>query len=273
MVALVQRLSYFGLFSQSAHKTRNSGRSIDNVDTPVYCAIVRHIANRACYSSSYNNIPPSSTACSALWAYGKLLRYTKRHERLNHTVADVFEENVNAHPEKTAVISETQKWTFRQVNEHANRVANVLQAQGYRKGDVVGLLMENRAEYVATWLGLSKIGIITPLINTNLRGPSLLHSITVAHCHALIYGEDFVEAMSDITKDLPNDLTLFQFNNENNNTQSEAVKQAKNLNTLLSAASTQKPGKAQVDHHDKLVYIYTSGTTGLPKAAVISHSR
>lgn len=201
------------------------------------------------------------------------MRYTKKHERLNYTVADVFERNVRAHPDKVAVISETQKWTFRQVNDHANRIANVLQAQGYQKGDVVGLLLENRAEYVATWLGLSKIGVITPLINTNLRGPSLLHSITVAHCNALIYGEDFIEAISEVTKDLPANLTLFQFNNENNNTQSEAVKQSKNLNTLLSAASRENPGKTQVAHHDKLVYIYTSGTTGLPKAAVISHSR
>uniref|UniRef100_A0A6P4FSC0 long-chain-fatty-acid--CoA ligase n=1 Tax=Drosophila rhopaloa TaxID=1041015 RepID=A0A6P4FSC0_DRORH len=210
----------------------------------------------------------------ALWAYIKLLRYTKRHERLNYTVADVFERNVRIHPEKVAVVSETQRWTFRQVNEHANKVANVLQAQGYRKGDVVALLLENRAEYVATWLGLSKIGVITPLINTNLRGPSLLHSITVAHCTALIYGEDFLEAVSDVAKDLPADLTLFQFNNENNNSQTDKnIPQAKNLNALLTTASNEKPNKTQVNHHDKLVYIYTSGTTGLPKAAVISHSR
>ncbi|XP_068151454.1 long-chain fatty acid transport protein 4 [Drosophila tropicalis] len=217
---------------------------------------------------------------TALWAYIKLLRYTKRHERLNYTVADVFERNVRAHPDKVAIVSETQKWTFRQVNEHSNKIANVLQAQGYQKGDVVGLLLENRAEYVATWLGLSKIGVITPLINTNLRGPSLLHSITVAHCTALIYGEDFTEAIGDITKDLPTNITLYQFNNENNNSEvkpstseGDVKKQVKNLNELLVAASTEKPNKSNVNHHDKLVYIYTSGTTGLPKAAVISHSR
>ncbi|KAH8281967.1 hypothetical protein KR054_004471 [Drosophila jambulina] len=217
----------------------------------------------------------ASRDLTALWAYIKLLRYTKRHERLNYTVADVFERNVRAHPEKVAVVSETQRWTFRQVNEHANKVANVLQAQGYQKGDVVALLLENRAEYVATWLGLSKIGVITPLINTNLRGPSLLHSITVAHCTALIYGEDFLEAVSDVAKDLPAELTLFQFNNENNNSQTteKDIARSKNLNALLATASKEKPNKAQVNHHDKLVYIYTSGTTGLPKAAVISHSR
>ncbi|XP_030383119.1 long-chain fatty acid transport protein 4 [Scaptodrosophila lebanonensis] len=213
---------------------------------------------------------------TALRAYIKLLRYTKRHEKLNHTVADVFESNVAAHPDKLAIVSETQQVSFRQLDEHANRVANVLQAEGYQKGDVVALLLENRAEFVATWLGLSKIGVITPLINTNLRGPSLLHSITVAHCSALIYGEDFVEAVGDVAKQLPSNIKLYQFNNENNNTKTptDDLKHAKNLNTLLASASPKKPTKlSQVTHHDKLVYIYTSGTTGLPKAAVISHSR
>ncbi|XP_017121069.1 long-chain fatty acid transport protein 4 [Drosophila elegans] len=240
----------------------------------VLVALVALLLNKPGWRWFYIAGATASRDLTALWAYIKLLRYTKRHERLNYTVADVFERNVRIHPEKVAVVSETQRWTFRQVNEHANKVANVLQAQGYRKGDVVALLLENRAEYVATWLGLSKIGVITPLINTNLRGPSLLHSITVAHCTALIYGEDFLEAVSDVAKDLPAELTLFQFNNENNNSQTEkSIPQAKNLNALLTTASNEKPNKTQVNHHDKLVYIYTSGTTGLPKAAVISHSR
>ena len=41
------------------------------------------------------------------------------------------------------------------------------------KGDIIALIMENRKEYVPIWLGLSKIGVITALINTNLCGDSL----------------------------------------------------------------------------------------------------
>lgn len=84
-------------------------------------------------------------------------------------------------------------WTFREVNEYSNRIANVFHAHGYKRGDTVGLLLENRPEYVATWLGLSKLGVIVPLINNNLRMDSLLHSITVANCNALIFGEDYLE--------------------------------------------------------------------------------
>lgn len=61
---------------------------------------------------------------------------------------------------------------------------------GFKKGDVVGLLMENRPEFVAIWLGMSKVGIVSALINYNQRLVSLLHSIKVANCAGLIYGSE-----------------------------------------------------------------------------------
>ena len=82
-----------------------------------------------------------------------------------------------------------------QVEDYSNKVASVFKAHGYKKGDAVALLLENRPEYVGIWLGLSKLGIITPLINTNLRKSSLLHSINVAGCQALIYGADLGEGI------------------------------------------------------------------------------
>ncbi|XP_030375176.1 long-chain fatty acid transport protein 4 isoform X1 [Scaptodrosophila lebanonensis] len=213
---------------------------------------------------------------TALVAYIRVLSFVKSQERKNLNVADIFEANVARHADKLAIVSETQQWTFRQLNEHANRVANVFHNHGYKKGDVVGLLLENRTEFVATWLGLAKIGVITPLINTNLRGASLLHSIQVGECSALIYGVGYRVAVMDIAKDLPAHVALYQFNDEPA-TPSEPLSQglAQHLNALLEAAPKDKvaAGASRADHHDKLVYIYTSGTTGLPKAAVITHSR
>ena len=48
--------------------------------------------------------------------------------------------------------------------------------------------MENRPEYVGIWLGLAKIGVIPALINYNLQQDSLVHTIEVAECRAIIYG-------------------------------------------------------------------------------------
>lgn len=99
------------------------------------------------------------------------------------------------HPQKTCIIYEGQEWTFLEINEFSNRIANLFQQQGYKKGDVVGLYMENRPEFVATWLGLSKIGVIVPLINTNLRQASLVHSVQIAKCQGLIFGESLSVGM------------------------------------------------------------------------------
>lgn len=181
-----------------------------------------------------------------------------------------------SHPEKICVIYEDQEWTFRDINEFSNRVANLFHLHGYKRGDVICLLLENRPEFIGIWLGLSKIGIITPLINTNQQGPSLVHSIVVAESNALIYGEQFTKSIQDISNELykkvPSSFNLYQLNNEINKPHKQF---AKDLTTLLESVPKAKgPANVEkVDHHDKLLYIYTSGTTGLPKAAVISHSR
>lgn len=80
-----------------------------------------------------------------------------------------------------------------QVDEFSNRVANVFKAQGLKNGDAVALMVENRPEFVCFWLGLSKLGVITALINTNLRQTSLAHSVNVANCQAFIYSSLFAQ--------------------------------------------------------------------------------
>lgn len=129
----------------------------------------------------------------ALGRYIKILYMVKRLQRRNVTIGDVFQEFVSKTPEKPCLVYEDQSWSFREVNEFSNRIANLFHEHGYKRGDTVGLLLENRPEYVAIWLGLSKLGVIVPLINNNLRQDSLLHSITVANCNALIYGDAYVD--------------------------------------------------------------------------------
>lgn len=131
--------------------------------------------------------------------------------------------------------------------------------------------MENRPEFVGIWLGLSKIGVIVPLINTNLRQKSLLHSIVIANCKGVIYGEGLIDAVEEISTQLSDDISLYQFNDVANKGCKRSIQ---DLTTLLCDSPKDEPAITEkVGHHDKLLYIYTSGTTGLPKAAVITHAR
>jgi solute carrier family 27 fatty acid transporter 1/4 len=50
--------------------------------------------------------------------------------------------------------------------------------------------MESKPEYVCIWLGLSKIGAVTAMINTNLGQAPLIHSIKVANACAIIFGSE-----------------------------------------------------------------------------------
>ncbi|XP_071856294.1 fatty acid transport protein 1 [Bombus fervidus] len=208
----------------------------------------------------------------AITRYIKVLWIIRSHERKNRSIADVFRQHVSRHPNKVCFIFEDQEWTYQQVEDYSNKVATIFKTYGYRKGDVIGILLENRVEFIALWLGLSKLGVIIPLLNTNLRKTALQHSINVSKCQALIYGADFTDAISDIIDSLDPKFPLYRIGSLPNSKTSKL--NDNDLDTLMTNVSSAAPVfEEKGAYHDQLVYIFTSGTTGLPKAAVITNSR
>lgn len=82
---------------------------------------------------------------------------------------------------------------FKQINNLSNKVAHVFKESGINRGDTVALMMDNRPEYVAFWLGLAKVGIVTALVNHNLRDHPLLHALRIVNSKAIIFSSDFAE--------------------------------------------------------------------------------
>lgn len=208
----------------------------------------------------------------ALFGYLKILLTIRGHAKKDRIVADVFRECVKRHPNKVCFICDGEEWTFQQVDDYSNKIAAIFKNHGYRRGDLVGLLLENRPEYVAIWLGLSKLGIIVPLININLRKAALLHSINIAECQALIYGADFVDVVSEVVDSLDPKFALYRLGDIPNNKTTKL--NDKDLTALTVDVSSAPPVlQEKPSYKDKLLYIFTSGTTGLPKAAVITNDR
>ena len=69
-----------------------------------------------------------------------------------------------------------------------NAVAHWAIDHGIQQGDVVGLIMDNRPEFVITWLGIAKVGGVTALINTNLVNDPLHHSMKISNASRFIVG-------------------------------------------------------------------------------------
>ena len=108
----------------------------------------------------------------------------------NLTPCDIFHATAKAHKDKVAFMFEEKQWTFDEVDKFSNKVANYFRSIGYTKGDVVALFMENRPELVFFWLGLAKIGVISSLVNYNLRKESLSHCVSIVSAKALLYSSD-----------------------------------------------------------------------------------
>src|SRR5499425_2294905 len=108
----------------------------------------------------------------------------------------VVDELAARHGDKPALVSDRESLTYRALSERSRRYARWALAQGLAKGDVVALLMTNRPEYVAIWLGITRAGGTVALLNTNLAGPSLAFCIdSVAPKHVIVAGE-LVDALA-----------------------------------------------------------------------------
>ena len=68
--------------------------------------------------------------------------------------------------------------------------------QGLAKGEVVCLLMPNRPEYMAIWLGITSVGGVVALLNTNLTGPSLAHCINIVAPKHIIVAAEFADQLT-----------------------------------------------------------------------------
>lgn len=182
---------------------------------------------------------------------------------------DIFSEVVRKQPDKLAFVSADTgaSLTFGEAEKLGHKIANLFHSLGYRKGDVVVLLMENRIEYVPIWVGLAKIGVVTSLVNYNLRGDSLKHCIDVCKCKALVFSRDMTEAVRDIHDRL--DVDLFSYDECENFTENVTY-----MGSLLKSSPDTPPPRPDTSTKEEIIlYMYTSGTTGLPKAAIIRASK
>ena len=117
-------------------------------------------------------------------------------------ISDMFVRTVAKHKNKPAILYEDEVWTFQDLEDYSNTVANYFRNEGFSYGDTVAIVLENSPEYVALWLGMAKIGVYAALINTNLRGDALLHCVTVSDAKAVVYGKQFGEAIAAIASSL-----------------------------------------------------------------------
>ncbi len=114
---------------------------------------------------------------------------------LPHVIAEMAQ----THGASAALISDRETLTYRALTERANRYARWALEQKLAKGETVCLLMPNRPDYLAIWLGITSVGGVVSLLNTQLRGQSLAHCIDIVAPRHVIVAAELIDAFRSAT--------------------------------------------------------------------------
>ncbi|WP_284035499.1 long-chain-fatty-acid--CoA ligase [Neobacillus sp. 114] len=164
---------------------------------------------------------------------------------------------------KTAIIFGETRYTYAEVEERANRLANALMNMGLKKGDRCAVLFYNRAEWLEVHHGLAKAGIIVVPVNFRFTATEVKYVINNSRAKAIIYEESFSEIVEEIKEDTPSLAHYVGLGEEGKGI---------NYDECLRSSSSDNP-EVDVRENDPLLIGYTSGTTGFPKGAVITHRK
>ena len=201
--------------------------------------------------------------------FGRIFKALRSIESNPEQIAPLqIAEFAKKNPDSIAIYYEDKEITYRDLIDRSNKYAQWFLNNNLSKGDVVALMMENRPEFLACWIGITQAGGTVALINTNLSGQPLDYSLGISQASNLILGSELLEnflTTSDETKSNFKTWTQGNYNDSN---------YFEDLDKYLNNLSAAKPEvDYKITNDDDALYIYTSGTTGNPKAATISHKR
>jgi fatty-acyl-CoA synthase len=181
-------------------------------------------------------------------------------ERPGVTLAALVGEVARAHAASPALIGARETLTYGALAARVNQYGRWAAGEGFAAGDVVCLLMPNCADYAATWLGLTRIGCVVALLNTNLTGGALAHCIGAAKPRGIIVAAALWPTLVDAAVA---GLKIWVHGDA-------GAAELPRIDVAIARLDDAPVGDGAREASETALLIYTSGTTGLPKAAKVT---
>ena len=172
---------------------------------------------------------------------------------------------LNAGEEALVEVERQRRFTYAELNDRCNRIANVLREKGIGKDDRVALLMMNGVEYVESFFACAKVGAVIVPLNWRLVPDELEFILKDSGSVALIFDSEFDESAQALQG---RDIDIRDWIRVGDD--ASRADWASNYDGVTAAASADEP-TLEADGGDRLFIMYTSGTTGLPKGVVHTH--
>lgn len=199
----------------------------------------------------------------------QLINNNKQQANLIH---HFLEESAELFPDKTALVHEEVRATYKQINTKANRLAHWLIDIGVSKGDRVVLLLENCLEYVVSYYGILKAGAVVVPLSSDLKPDGLRPLLEELKPEVIISSSRF-ERVLKATVLVFNNIKALLLKSPKQNWSSFpfSVFLWEDIFYDDVSANPEIRPEISIDESDLASIIYTSGSTGIPKGVMLSH--
>jgi len=178
------------------------------------------------------------------------------------TLTDVLREQARSRKDATAFYFEERETTFAELDQHANQVANGLNALGIGKGERLAFLGKNSDIYFELMFGAMKAGVVMAPVNWRLAPPEIVYVVNDTQARILFVDMAFADLVRDIGDKLQHVQTIIVTDGAAHGWQNYA-----DWRDQQSDADPNIP----ITEENVALQLYTSGTTGNPKGAMLSH--
>jgi acyl-CoA synthetase (AMP-forming)/AMP-acid ligase II len=160
-------------------------------------------------------------------------------------------------PERTAIAFEGERYSYAQLKERVNRLADALSRLGMEKGDRAAIFDVNTNEYAEACFATTKVGGIFVPLNFRVRQEELTYLLNRAEPKILFIGNRYTDMVSSIRAQLSSVKHFIVIDGK--------CEGMLSYDELIASGSPEEKTFAEVNEEDIAMLMFTAGTTGLPK--------
>jgi fatty-acyl-CoA synthase len=172
-------------------------------------------------------------------------------------------------PDQEIVYANRSKYTYTDLVERINRLANALTDAGVKPGDTVAVMDWDTPRYLECFFAIPMIGAVLHTINVRLSPEQVVYTMNHAEDDVVLVHDDFLPILEAVKDNVQTVKTYIQLTDEPSAKETQLAVTGE-YEALLANASTEFDFP-DFDENSVATTFYTTGTTGNPKGVFFSH--